>query len=209
MYTKSEYILSSIFYYIFYSLIFSLSDVLKKKYMIDLSKSPYLMMFMIGIINSFLLFIYDIFAYNFNRDISGIIIGFQNNIKSVGNFFAFILDLILAFIWSLGIWLTIYFFTPCHFFICDYINEYIQYLIKYSTSNFYSTSNTIIFSFVYFINFFCFLVFNEVIILNFCNLDYNTKKRIRERMKYEDASSNKEIPLTHINTIDFLDEKNE
>jgi len=209
LYTKSEYILSSIFYYIFYSLIFSLSDVLKKKYMIDLSKSPYLMMFMIGIINSFLLFIYDIFAYNFNRDISGIIIGFQNNIKSVGNFFAFILDLILAFIWSLGIWLTIYFFTPCHFFICDYINEYIQYLIKYSTSNFYSTSNTIIFSFVYFINFFCFLVFNEVIILNFCNLDYNTKKRIRERMKYEDASSNKEIPLTHINTIDFLDEKNE
>ena len=109
----------------------------------------------------------------------------------------------------MGIWLTIYFFTPCHFFISDYISKYIEYLINNNTSDFYSTTNTIIFSSFCLINFFCILVFNEVIILNFCNLDYDTKKRIRERMKYEDASSNKEIPLSHINTIDFLDDKNE
>ena len=48
-----------------------------------------------------------IFAYNFNREISGIIIGFQENITSVGNFFGFILDIILNFFWNLGIWPTI------------------------------------------------------------------------------------------------------
>ena len=31
------------------------------------------------------------------------------------------------------------------------------------------------------INFFCCLVFNEVIIINSFGLDYNTKKRIQER----------------------------
>ena len=63
----------------------------------DFYKSPYFMMFIIGVVNTSLLIIYDIFAYNFNREISGIIIGFQENITSVGNFFGFILDIILNF----------------------------------------------------------------------------------------------------------------
>ena len=40
-----------------------------------------------------------------------------------------------------------------------------------------------IFSICSAVNFFCILAFNEIIILNFCNLDYNTKKRIQERGK--------------------------
>ena len=46
------------------------------------------------------------------------------------------------------------------------------------------------------INIFCCLVFNEVVILNFCKLDYNTAKRIRER-EFKDVSEilNKEIEL--------------
>ena len=204
-YIDSEYIFYSIIYYFFYSFVFCLYDILGKKYMNDLYETPYLMMLVIGIVDSLLLIIYDIFAYNFNRDISGIIIGFQNNITSVGEFFAFVLDIILTFIWNLGIWLTVYYFSPCHFFISEYISEYIIYLAdirKYkSESNFYSTHNIIIFSFAYFINFFCFLVFNEVIILNFCNLDYNTKKRIAERMKFDDAKIKEEIPLIDIDEV--------
>ena len=194
----NEYILSSIIYYVFFSLIFSLYDVLGKKYMMDFYRSPYFMMFMIGIINSFLLIIYDIFAYYFNREISGIIIGFQENITSVGDFFGFFLDVILNFFWNFGIWITIYYFTPCHFFICEYINEYFRYLRDYNDNSqpeFYSKENLIIFSLIYVINFFFFLVFNEVIILNFCNLDHNTKKRINDRMKVEDRATSVEIPL--------------
>ena len=140
-YIDSEYIFYSIIYYFFYSFVFCLYDILGKKYMNDLYETPYLMMLVIGIVDSLLLIIYDIFAYNFNRDISGIIIGFQNNITSVGEFFAFVLDIILTFIWNLGIWLTVYYFSPCHFFISEYISEYIIYLAdirKYkSESNFY------------------------------------------------------------------------
>ena len=46
----------------------------------------------------------------------------------------------------------------------------------------FTTVNIIIFFISFSINFFCCLVFNEVIILNFFGLDYNTKKRIQKRM---------------------------
>ena len=49
--------------------------------------TPYSMMLIIGSINSTILIIFDIIAYYSNRDISGIIIGFNDNINSVGDFF--------------------------------------------------------------------------------------------------------------------------
>ena len=183
-------IIISFGYYFFYSLLFCLYDVLGKKYMIYFYNTPYFMMFIIGIINIFLLLVFDIFAYFFNREISGIIIGFKNNITSALNFFEFILDLIVEFIWNLGIWLTVYYFTPCHFFISEYISEFIYYIINAfnSDDNFYSIINIIIFSIASLINIFCSLIYNEVIILNFLGLDYNTKKRIQERMKIDDEA---------------------
>ena len=41
--------------------------------------------------------------------------------------------------------------------------------------------NRYLYPFIHIINLICSLVFNEIIILNFCGLDYYTKKRIRER----------------------------
>ena len=54
--------------------------------------------------------------------------------------------------------------------------------------------------------FFCCLVFNEVIIINFCKLDYNTKKRIQERMNLEKA--NNENILDDNSDSDEEDSKN-
>ena len=47
-------------------------------------------------------------------------------------------------------------------------------------------------SICYIIIFFFCLIFNEVLILNFCGLDYNTRKRISEREKteYNDIKEN-------------------
>ena len=184
----SDHIFSAFIYYIFYSLGFSLYDVLQKKYMNDFCESPYFLMCIIGAINVIGLLIYDLFAYYMNRDVSGIIKGLQNNVNSLSNFFLFLLDLIIEFIWCLGIFLTIYYFNPCHFFISEYISEYIYYMEKAlgSEHKFYSTVNVIFFSIAYLINIFCTLVFNEVLILNFCKLDFNTKKRIEERMKADE-----------------------
>ena len=193
-YMDKNKIFQSCIYYCFYSFSFSLFDVLGKKYFNESYNTPYFMLTVVGSINAIVLLIYDIFAYYFNRNISGVIIGFQKNIKNALNFFGFILDLILGLFWNMGIWLTIYYFTPCHFFICEYISEYIIYLMNANDSNekFYSTNNIVIYSIVYFINIFCCLVFNEVIILNFCNLDYNTKKRIKERMRIDGTAPSDE-----------------
>jgi hypothetical protein len=167
--------------------------------------TPYFMMLVIGSVNIILVLIYDTFAYNFNPEISGVIIGLKVNINSVGSFFEFCLDIIVEFIWNLGIWLTIYYLTPCHYFISEYISEYVYYILSAIESNegFYSTANIVIFSISYFINFLCCLVFNEVIILNFFGLDYNTSKRIKERIKQETLLNEKEAQMI------FLDEQSE
>ena len=208
-YMDKNKIFQSCIYYCFYSFSFSLFDVLGKKYFNESYNTPYFMLTVVGSINAIVLLIYDILAYYFNRNISGVIIGFQKNIKNALNFFGFILDLILGLFWNMGIWLTIYYFTPCHFFICEYISEYIIYLMNANDSNekFYSTNNIVIYSIVYFINIFCCLVFNEVIILNFCNLDYNTKKRIKERMRIDGtAPSDESIRPISIDNDDNLAE---
>ena len=187
IYIKRNDIFHSFIFYLIYSLSFSLYDILGKKYMNVFYNSPYFMMSIIGVICSTSLIIFDLFAFFLNRDISGIIIGFQKNIINVVNVLEFILDIAIKFIWNLGIWLTIYYFSPCHYFISGYISDYINYIIIASNSSdeFFSSINITIFTIAYLINFFCCLVFNEVIILNFWKLDYNTKKRIRERMNLD------------------------
>ena len=203
-----EFVIAT-FYFAFYSFSFGLYDILTKKYMNDFYKTPYFIMFMIGIINTALLLIFDIFAYFLNRDISGIIIGFQKNINSALNVFYFIGTLIFEFLWVLGIKLTIYYFTPCHFSLLEYIAEYISYIkfVIESDEDFYSTTNVIIFTIAYIINFFCCLVFNEVLILNFCKLDFNTKKRIQERMTTaNNPGDDKEFLLNQIRNENEEDE---
>ena len=70
-----------------------------------------------------------------------------------------------------------------------------------SLEGFYSKINIAIFSISYFINFFCCLVFNEVIILNFFGLDFNTKKRIEQRINEEQNI------LKKINMIEITEDK--
>jgi len=197
--------LSQLYYYfpsilidLFFSVGYGFYDILGKKYMNVFYKSPYFLYFAIGLINMTVLLIVDIFIYFLDPDIDEIIIGFKNNVFSVSKFFLFILDIIIKWIWNIGIRLTIYYLTPCHYFISQYISEYIYYLIKAydSDKDFYSTNNIIIFSISFFINIFCCLIFNEVVIINLCRLDYNTAKRIKER-EYRDAAEifNKEMDL--------------
>ena len=201
-YIKGEYIWKSIIYYFFYSLSFVMYDILKKKYMKLFFNTPYFMMLSIGAVNVVFVVIYDLIAHLINNENEGVINGLKKNITSAGDFFLMIFDLIIQFFWNLGIWLTIYYLTPCHYFISEYISEYIYYLQNATDSDkpFYSTVNIVIFSICYFINFFCCLVFNEVIILNFWGLDYNTKKRINERIKKENRETENERNLLEMDT---------
>ena len=183
----------SFVYYLFYILLFILYDVLKKKYMNLFFNTPYFMMVVIGIFGCIFVLVYDLVLFLIDNNKEEVAKGFTYNIDGAGKAFALILDIVMHYIWNLGIWLTIYYLTPCHYFVSAYISEFIYYIenIKKSKEEpFYCTNNIIIFSIFAFINFCCCLVFNEVIILNFWNLDYYTKKRIQERQKHESKQTN-------------------
>ena len=183
----------SFIYYLFYIILFILYDVLKKKYMNMFFNTPYFMMLVIGIFGCVFVLIYDFIAFLIDNNKEEVAKGFRENINDAGKAFALILDLIIHFIWNLGLWLTIYYLTPCHIFMSEYISEYIYYIQDVNNPpnpKFYKTHNVVIFSIFAFINFCCCLVFNEVVILNFCNLDYNTKKRIQERQRHESRQTN-------------------
>ena len=113
-----------------YTFLYSLYNVLGKKYLDTYYKSPYFMLAIIGLINSFSLLIYDIIVYNVDVEKSGVIIGFKDHITSIGCFFAFLLELIIKFIYTIGIWLTIYYLTPWHFIISDFISEMLKFYIR-------------------------------------------------------------------------------
>jgi len=183
----------SFIYYLFYIILFILYDILKKKYMNMFFNTPYFMMLVIGIFGCVFVLIYDFIAFLIDNDKEEVAKGFRENINDAGKAFALILDLIIHFIWNLGLWLTIYYLTPCHIFMSEYISEYIYYIQDVNNPpnpKFYKTHNVVIFSIFAFINFCCCLVFNEVVILNFFNLDYNTKKRIQERQRHESRQTN-------------------
>ena len=183
----------SFIYYLFYIILFILYDVLKKKYMNMFFNTPYFMMLVIGFFGCVFVLIYDFIAFLIDNNKEEVAKGFRENINDAGKAFALILDLIIHFIWNLGLWLTIYYLTPCHIFMSEYISEYIYYIQDVNNPpnpKFYKTHNVVIFSIFAFINFCCCLVFNEVVILNFFNLDYNTKKRIQERQRHESRQTN-------------------
>lgn len=194
-------------YFLLYTLLYGFFNVLLKLYLNIYFNSIYYILLVIGTIICFLLLLYDTFAYCFNEDLSGIIIGFQVNINNAKNFFLFLCDLILQFIFNIGIVLTIYYFTPFHFIISEFISELLKYYIsliefyefdKKGNNDFiYSTNNIIIFSLVFFINLLCSLIFNEIIVLKFFGLEYYTKKYINKRGSIET-----------INILDFESDSN-
>ena len=194
-------------YFLLYTLLYGFFNVLLKLYLNIYFNSIYYILLVIGTIICFLLLLYDTFAYCFNEDLSGIIIGFQININNAKNFFLFLCDLILQFIFNIGIVLTIYYFTPFHFIISEFISELLKYYIsliefyefdkKENNDFIYSTNNIIIFSLVFFINLLCSLIFNEIIILKFFGLEYYTKKYINKRGSIET-----------INILDFESDSN-
>ena len=148
------------------------------------------MLSIIASINTSFLLLYDILAYFINDKYSGIILGFKNDINSFTNFLCFFGEILLLFINNFGIWMTIYYLTPFHFIISEYTAEIIKFYIKVITKSgdndyYYEIHKIIIFTSVYFINLLCSLIFNEIIILNFCQLGLYTKKFIKEREKIE------------------------
>ena len=103
----------------------------------------------------------------------------------------YILSLIYFFSWlfEIGLWLSMYYFSPCYYFIFETISDFLEIFFGYKN---FEVGQLISFFILYPILIFGLLVFNEVIILNFCGLDYNAKLKIMEREE---------------NDIKFIDER--
>ena len=177
-------------YYLIYYFLYGLFNTLLKKYIIIYFHSIYYILLIIGTLVCVPMIIYDIITYHVKQDISGIILDFKENITSVKDFFLFFVETIFQFFSNLGIFWTIYYFTPFHFIISEFISELLNYYIKLIENDpdkpdkygfIYYKYNIIIFSVVFFINLICSLIFNEIIILKFCSLEYYTKKYINKR----------------------------
>ena len=175
-----------VIYNLFYNFLFCLSYVSGKKYLNIFYIPPYQLMVNIGLITSFLLLVYDIIVFivvnNDKKDFYGIILGFKKN-SSLSRILLFVADVIFYFFANVGIWLTVYYFTPYHFIISESICEYIFYTYDYLNKGKYEKNDVILYFIVYIINLFFIFVFNEIIILNFCKLSYNIKINIKKREK--------------------------
>ena len=193
VYDPDYSIANALWYYLVYCSLYGVFDVLLKKYFLIYFYSIYFVLLIIGAFVCIPMLIYDIIAYSFNRNISGVIIGLINNLNSVKKVFLFIVHLLFLFISNLGLFWTIYYFTPFHIIIIEFTLELLNYYIKLiqfklkgsRTTNIFSvlfeTHNIVIFTIVFFINFICSLIFNQIIILKFCKLEYYTKKYIKDR----------------------------
>ena len=178
--------------------LYALYNVLEKIFFNAYMTSPYYLMFAIGAISLSLIIIYEIItclAFSIDEVFNGVFFQIKKNFQEIKLYpLIFIADIISAFLWLAGIHLTIYFFTPCHFITSESISQILSTIIN-NTLEAYSVSIRVIIYILFVIIILASFIYNEIIILNFCRLNVNTKKKIEVR-------SNSEVELM------FEDNKN-
>ena len=192
---KDKSLLFSSLLLLFTGSLYSLFNILEKRYYNKYMDSPYHFMFIIGLISLCILIPYEIltfFLFGENTDFNGILFQIKNNYNKYSYLYPllFIGDILVSFLWGAGIHLTFYFLQPCHFIISESLCQIISTFINGSIQE-YSTNIKIIIYILYVIICAATLIYNEVIIINVGNLSVNTKKKIisREIIEKEKLSS--------------------
>jgi len=182
---KDENLLFNSFLILITGALFSLYNILEKRYYNKYMDSPYHFMFFIGLISLCILIPYELFTIIFfgeDTNFNGILYQMKNNFKSYSFLYLLLLlaDLLCSFFWIAGIHLIFYFLQPCHFIISESISQIISTFIAGHIKN-YSIGNKISIYILYIIIVVSSLIYNEVIIINIGNLSTNTKKKIISR----------------------------
>ena len=126
-----EWIGTHIWFYFVYSLSFCLFFTLGKYYMDNYYKTPYFILFIIGVIMVIILLFIGLIKYWTGND-SDIISGFRDNVNTTKNILLYIADVLTQFGSYLGLWITQYYFTPLHTIIAENINEILFYIVDFS-----------------------------------------------------------------------------
>ena len=185
---SGKYVKEHLWKYFLFALCHSILLISGKYFMEKYRKTPYYLMLFIGIINSFILIAIATIKYLITSE-SEIFSGFSNYITSFPTFLIFMADIISQFIYNLGSWITVYYFTPLHTIISENVQE-IYYMYDFKSNIEYWEEqgfywNMWVIPSVLVINLICSLIFNEIIILKCFKCDYYTRIRIEEREKKE------------------------
>ena len=125
-----------------------------------------------------------------DRDFNGIFYQFEKNFENNNLYLLiFLLDILIAFVFIAGIQLTVYFFTPCHFIISESVSQILSILFNNSLKDhpIYSKILVYIFSVIIFM---AALIYNEVIIIKLCNLEFDIRKYVLKREEEERNDDN-------------------
>ncbi len=126
-----------------------------------------------------------------NNHVAGIITGLSNlNDKNASYSFGLTLTLFMT---CLGLWLTVKELSPCHFLTSDSIITFeLNILFDCYYNDKRLISNILFYIFSIIIIFGC-LVYNEILIINICKLDFNTRKEIIYRQSQDIINFNYEL----------------
>ena len=182
---SEKYVAIHVWQYFLFAFLNCTFLIFGKLYMDKYQKTPFVFMFIIGIFHCVVLTIIATIKF-FTIKKSYIFSGFKEYVNSKKNFGLFIADIISQFIYKFGFWVTTYYFTPLHTVISENIMEIYYIIYDYeSNKKFWEDSgytwNQYVIPTVLVLNFIFSLIFNEILILKCCKLDYYTRKRIQER----------------------------
>jgi len=107
----------------------------------------------------------------------------------------FIINMIFQFSYFLLRILTLVYFTPTHLLICLSLSKFIAVLINHEDSIKYLSIIP------FFFQFFSLMIYLEIIELNFCGLNKNTKRNIQKRVQEE--MLNQERPSNLDDEVEF------
>ena len=160
--------------------------------------SPYELIIFLGIFCLILLFLLEPITFFISCDnpimcyeghFAGIITGFKlvNSLKAILIISSWE---VFLFMTCFGLWLTVKFLSPSHFLTSDsLITLGLNILIDCNNPKIILMNNPLFYIFSLITIFGC-LVYNEIIIIRICNLNYNTRKEIIKRQREDINNSN-------------------
>jgi hypothetical protein len=147
--------------------------------------SPYLCLLSVGTMSTILTFIYFFFYSFIADDLSFIKNNFDFSDLEMGKlvYLYIVIIMIFGFLLQTFSFLAIYYFSPTLFMVTDNMSPCLLWIIKIKDDD--SFSNKLYKGLGYFIVLIASLIYNEIIICNFCNFNKYTKKFLEKRQKEE------------------------
>jgi len=168
-----------------YGLFFVLIKYLTHHYYI----SPYLLLLYIGLFSILILFVgFTIYSLLVRKDLSFFSESFDFSKVDSGLelFFYFLGTFIFGSLLQTFTVLVIYYFSPTLLMVTDIISPMLLWIVQ-AIEDRPKISTIVIKSLGYFVVLFCSLIYNEIIIFNFCDLNTNTKKYLEKRQNEESS----------------------